>query len=76
MCQEKILTLSRVRRFACRTRDYCCRVYLQLENDVDGIASKDRIEKKRKTCKAQRNIIDMETGFIDTVIRLWFSIAS
>ena len=64
--QGNILTLSRVRYFARRTRDYC-RAYLKLENDADGIESKDSIEKMRKTCKAHRNIIDMEPGFIDTV---------
>ena len=64
MCRETILTLPRIRRFARRTRDYC-RAYLKLENDAAGAESKDRIEKMRKTCKAHRNIIDMEPGFID-----------
>ena len=65
MCRQEILTLSRIRRFARRTRDYC-RAYLKLEKDAAGIESKDSIEKMRKTCKAHRNIIDMEPGFIDT----------
>ena len=65
MCRETILTLSRIRRFARRTRDYC-RAYLRLEKDADGTESRDSIEKMRKTCKAHRNIIDMEPGFIDT----------
>ena len=65
MCREKILTLSQVRRFAQRTRDYC-RACLKLEKDADGIESKDSIEKKRKTCNSHRNIIDMEPGFVDT----------
>ncbi|CAM9642953.1 unnamed protein product, partial [Sphacelaria rigidula] len=65
MCRKNILTLSRIRRFARRTRDYC-RAYLKLEKDATGIESKDKIEKMRKTCKAHRNIIDMEPGFIDT----------
>ena len=64
MFRETILTLPRLRRFARRTRDYC-RAYLKLENDAAGAESKDRIEKMRKTCKAHRNIIDMEPGFID-----------
>ena len=65
MCRGTILTLSRVRRFARRTRDYC-RAYLRLEKVENGTESKDSIEKMRKTCKAHRNIIDMEPGFLDT----------
>lgn len=64
MCRKTILTLPRIRRFARRTRDFC-RAYLKLEKDAAGADSKDRIEKMRKTCKAHRNIIDMEPGFID-----------
>ena len=65
MNTDTILTLPRIRRFARRTRDYC-RAYLKLEKDAKGADSKDTIEKMRKTCKAHRNIIDMEPGFIDT----------
>ena len=64
MNRETILTLPRVRRFARRTRDYC-RAYFKLEKDAVGAESKDRIEQMRKSCKAHRNIIDMEPGFID-----------
>ena len=64
-CRKTILTLARVRRFARRTRDYC-RAYLELEKSPGGAESKDSIEKMRKACKAHRNIIDMEPGFIDT----------
>ena len=63
MCTDKILTVQRVRRFARRTRDYC-RAYLALEKGGD-IESKDMIEKMKKICKAHRNILDMEPGFID-----------
>ena len=45
-----------------RTRDYC-RAYLALEKGGD-IESKDMI-KKMKIFKANRNILDMEPGFID-----------
>ena len=38
MCRKPILTLSRIRRFARRTRDYC-RAYLRLEKDADCIES-------------------------------------
>ena len=65
MCRETVLALSRIRRFACRTRDYC-RAFLRLEKDAVSNESRDSIEKMRKTCKAHRNIIDMEPGFIDT----------
>ena len=66
MCRETtILTLSRIRRFARCTRDYC-RAYLRLEKDVDGTESRGSIEKMRETCKPHRNIIDMEPGFVDT----------
>lgn len=64
MNRESILTLPRVRRFARRTRDYC-RAYLRLQKVPEGAESKDSIERMRKTCKAHRNIIDMEPGFID-----------
>ena len=63
MCTKKILTAQRVRRFARRTRDYC-RAYLVLEKGGD-IESKDTIEKIKKACKAHRNILGMEPGFID-----------
>jgi len=63
MCTDTILTVQRVRRFARRTRDYC-RAYLALEKGGD-IESKDMIEKMKKICKAHRNILDMEPGFID-----------
>ena len=65
VCRETILTLSRIRRFARRTRDYC-RAYLRLEKDAGGTESRDSIEKVRKTCKAHHNIIDMEPSVIDT----------
>ena len=65
VCRETILTLSRIRRFARRTRDYC-RAYLRLEKDAGGPESRDSIEKVRKTCKAHHNIIDMEPSVIDT----------
>ena len=64
MCRETILTLPRIRRFARRTRNYC-QTHLELEKDAAGADSKDSIEKRRKTCKAHRNLIDMEPGFID-----------
>ena len=63
MCTETILTVQRVRRFARRTRDYC-RAYPALEKGGD-IESKDMIEKMKKICKAHRNILGMEPGFID-----------
>lgn len=65
MDRGTILTLPRIRRFARQTRDLC-RAYLQLEKDAVAPDSKDSIEKMRKTCKAHRNIIDMEPGFVDT----------
>ena len=64
MCPETILTLSRVRRFARRTR-YYCRGYFKLAKDREGADSKKKIERMRKTCKAHRNIIDMEPNFLD-----------
>ena len=64
-CRRTILTVARVRRLARRTRDYC-RAYLELEKSPVGAESKDSTEKMRKACKAHRNIIDMEPGFIDT----------
>ena len=63
MCRETILTLPRIHRFARRTRDYC-REYFKLEKDAAGADSKDSIEKMPKTCKAHRNINDMQPGFI------------
>ena len=51
------------RRFAQRTRDYG-RAYLALETGGD-IESKDMIGKMNKTCKAHRNIFDMEPGSFD-----------
>ena len=50
VCRETILTLSRIRRFARRTRDYC-RAYLRLEKDADGTESRDSIEKCAKPAK-------------------------
>ena len=64
MCPETILTLSRVRSFARSTRDYC-RGYFKLAKDGEEAESKETIERVRKTCKAHRNIIDMEPGFLD-----------
>ena len=49
MCRGTILTLSRVRRFARRTRDYC-RAYLRLEKVENG-TSKDSIEKMGRHAK-------------------------
>ena len=63
MCTETILTVQRVRRFVRRTRDHC-RAYLALGKGGD-IESKGMIEKMKKICKARRNILDMEPGFVD-----------
>ena len=63
MCTDTIPTVQRVRRFGRCTRDYC-RAYLALEKD-GNIESKDMIEKMKKICKARRNILDMEPGFVD-----------
>eukprot|EP00904_Undaria_pinnatifida_P013854 jgi/Undpi1/959/HiC_scaffold_10.g04423.m1 len=63
MCTDTILTVQRVRCSARRTRDFC-RAYLALEKGGD-IESKDMIEKIKTKCKAHRNILDMEHGFID-----------
>ena len=62
MYPETILTLSRVRRFARHTRDYC-RGYFKLAKGGEESDSKEKIERMRKTCKAHRNIIDMEPVF-------------
>lgn len=68
MSMESILTLGRVRRFARRSRDYA-RAYRALEKEVargdSVIDGKAVIEKMRKLCKAHRNIVDMEPGFLD-----------
>lgn len=60
---KTFLTLERIRRFARRTRDFCW-AYFTLVNE--GVTdSKDTLEKMRKISKAHRNIIDMESAFID-----------
>ena len=64
MCPETILTPSRVLSFARRTRDYY-RGFFKLVKDGEEADSKERAEKMRKTCKAHRNIIGMEPGFLD-----------
>lgn len=67
LCPDTILTLGRVRRFARRTRDFC-RSYRSLANNPEKggacIDGKESIERMRKLCKAHRNIVDMEPGFI------------
>lgn len=71
---EAILTLQRIRRFARRTRDYR-RTYALLggvEADIDELKRKHDaegyklIEKMVATCKAHRNIVDMEVTFLST----------
>lgn len=71
---EMILTLKRIRRFARRTRDYR-RTYALLggvESDIDELKRKHGaegyrlIEKMVATCKAHRNIVDMEVNFLNT----------
>ena len=69
MYTDAILTVQRVRRFTQRARDYC-QAYLAFEKGGD-IESKDMIEKMKENCKAHRNILGMEPGFIDNQLYPW-----
>ena len=65
MCPETILALSRSAAYHAARETTSIADNISSSRGQEEAESKENVERMRKTCKAHRNIIGMEPGFLD-----------